>query len=91
MNIPNHEGIEAVKSPLNSISQEPIATKGIIKFLFWNSLSARCAIGTTCAPDYANIFMGKFEKKNTFIHTLIYFQTFTANLSIIYSFFRMEP
>ena len=34
MNIPNHEGIEAVKSPLNSISQEPIATNGIIKFLF---------------------------------------------------------
>ena len=34
MNIPNHEGTEAVKSPLNFISQEPIATKGIIKFLF---------------------------------------------------------
>ena len=33
-NIPNHEGIEAVKSALNSVSQKPIATKVIIKFLF---------------------------------------------------------
>ena len=32
--IPNHEGIEAVKSALNSVSQKPIATKVIIKLLF---------------------------------------------------------
>ena len=33
-NILNHEGIEAVKRALNSVSQKPIATKVIIKFLF---------------------------------------------------------
>ena len=33
-NIPNHEGIEALKSALNSVSKQPIATKVIIKFLF---------------------------------------------------------
>ena len=33
-NITNHEGIDAVKSALNSVSQKPIATKVIIKFLF---------------------------------------------------------
>ena len=33
-NVPNHEGIEAVKSTLNSVSQKPIATKVIIQFLF---------------------------------------------------------
>ena len=33
-NIPNHEGIEAVKSALNDVSQNPIARKVIIKFLF---------------------------------------------------------
>ena len=31
--MPNHEGIYAVKSALNSVSQKPIATK-VIKFLF---------------------------------------------------------
>ena len=33
-NITNHEGIDAVKSALNSVSQKPIAAKVIIKFLF---------------------------------------------------------
>ena len=81
-NIPNHEGIEAVKSALNSVSQKPIATKVIIKFLFliltpnnfvFNGIhylqKIGCAIGTICAPNYANIFMGKFEK--TYIYPYI--------------------
>ena len=81
-NIPNHEGTEAVKSALNSVSQKPIATKVIIKFLFltltlnnfvFNGIhylqKIRCAMGTICAPNYANIFTGKFEK--TYIYPYI--------------------
>ena len=81
-NIPNHEGIEAVKSALNSASQKPIATKVIIKFLFliltlnnfvFNGIhylqKIGCAMGTIYAPNYANIFMGKFEK--TYIYPYI--------------------
>ena len=33
-NIPNHEGIEAVKEKLNAQSDKPIATKVITKLLF---------------------------------------------------------
>ena len=81
-NIPNHEGIEAVKSSLNSVSQKPIATKVIIKFLFliltlnnfvFNGIYYLQKIGfamrTICAPNYANIFMRKFEK--TYIYPYI--------------------
>ena len=81
-NIPNHEGIEAAKGALNSVSQKPIATKIIIKFLFliltlnnfvFNGIhylqQVGCAIGTICAPNYANIFVGKFEK--TYIYPYI--------------------
>ena len=32
-NIPNHEGIEAVKETLNNQAKKPIATRVIIKFL----------------------------------------------------------
>ena len=77
-NIPNYEGIEAVKSVLNSVL--PIATKVIIKSLFlililnnfvFNGIpylqKIGCAMGTICAPNYANI--SKNSKKHTFIHT----------------------
>ena len=40
-NITNHEGIEAVKSALNYVSQKPIATKVIIKFLFLKVRSSK--------------------------------------------------
>ena len=73
--IPNHEGIEAAKEVLNSVPKKPIATKVIIKFLFpiltlnnfiFNGIyylqKLGCALGTICAPNYANIFMGKFER-----------------------------
>ena len=86
INIPNHEGIEAVKSALNSVSQEPIATEVIIKFLFLiltiNNFVFKgihylqktgCAMRTICAPNYANIFMGKFEKNiHLFIHKFVF-------------------
>ena len=78
-NIPNHEGIEAVKSALNSASQKPITTKVILKILFliltlknfvFNGIrylqKIGCAMGTVCAPNYANIFMGKFEKTHIY-------------------------
>ena len=81
-NIPNYEGIEAVKSALNSVSQKPIAMKVIIKFLFliltlnnlvFNGIhylqKIRYAMGTICVPNYANSFMGKFEK--TYIYPYI--------------------
>ena len=83
INIPNGQGIEALKSALNSVSQKPIATKVIIKFLFliltlnnfvFNGIhylqKIGCAMGTICAPNYANIFMEKFEK--TYIYPYIY-------------------
>ena len=73
--IPNHEGTEARKSTLNSVSQKSIATKVTIKFLFliltlnnfeFNGIhhlqKIGCAMETICAPNYANTFMGKFEK-----------------------------
>ena len=86
INIPTHEGIEAVKSALNSVSQEPIATEVIIKFLFLiltiNNFVFKgihylqktgCAMRTICAPNYANIFMGKFEKNiHLFIHKFVF-------------------
>ena len=91
-NIPNHEWIEAVKRALNSVSQKTIATKVIIRFLFliltlnnfvFNGIhylqKIRCAMGTTCAPSYVNIFMGKFEK--TYIYPYINsFSTFYCRL-----------
>ena len=62
-----------VKSALNSISRKPIAKS--IKFLFliltlnnfaFNGIlylqNIGCAKGTICEPNYANIFMEKFEK-----------------------------
>ena len=71
-NILNHERIEAVTSGLNSLFQESIAMKVIIKFLFliltlnnfvFNGIhylqKIGCAMGTICAPNCANIFMGK--------------------------------
>ena len=81
-NIPNHKGIEAVKSASNSVSQKPIATKVIIKFLFliltlnnfvFNGIhylqKIGCAMGTICAPNDTSIFMGKFEKTYIYPYT----------------------
>ena len=75
-NIPNHEGIQAVKEALNREQDRPIATKVVIKFLYFiltlNNFvfngthyiqKKGCAMGTICAPSYANIYMGKFESK----------------------------
>ena len=84
--IPNHEGVEAVKSTLNCLSQKPIATKVIIKFLFLILILKNClfrgihflhyqssSIFTKykCAPNYTSIPMEYFEK-SIFIHKFIF-------------------
>ena len=91
-NIPNHEGIEAVKETLNSQAKKPIATRVIIKFLYliltmnnlvFNDINCiqkkDCVMGTIFAPKYANIFMVKFKKLNVYPY-LINFSTFTVDL-----------
>ena len=80
-NIPNGEGIQAVRDSLNASSSR-IPTRVITTFLTLiltlnnfifngvNYLQTKgCAMGTKCAPTYANIFMGKFE--NTHIYPRI--------------------
>ena len=48
-----------------------------------------CAMGTICAPNYANIFMGKFEK--TYIYPYInQFSNFYCRFMMIYSLFGMD-
>ena len=81
-NIPNYEGIVAVKSTLNSLYQKPVVTKNISKFLFLiltlnnfvfsgihNLQKLGCTMGTKRASNYANIFMGRSEK--TYIYRYI--------------------
>ena len=81
-NILNRERIEAVKSALKSLSQISIAMKVIIKFLFlilklnnfvFNGIHyLQKSMKTIYAPNYANIFMGKFEKKHLSIHKFVF-------------------
>ena len=82
-NILNRERIEAVKSALKSLSQISIAMKVIIKFLFlilklnnfvFNGIHyLQKSMKTIYAPNYANIFMGKFEKKTHLsIHKFVF-------------------
>ena len=73
--IPNAEGIKAVKKSLDNHPKRTVAIKVITTFLasilrlnnfifnYTNYLKPKgCAIGTICAPLYANIFMDHFEK-----------------------------
>lgn len=74
-NIPNHEGIQAVRDTLNN-SSSSIPTRIITTFLtliltlnnfIFNGThylqNKGSAMGTKCAPPYANIFMGRFEEQ----------------------------
>ena len=78
-NIPNSEGISAVKGAYESYPEKSLATKIVITFLTLiltlnnfmfnckNYLQIRgCAMGTACAPSYANIFMARFEQKHIY-------------------------
>ena len=73
-NIPNEEGIQAVRDALNA-SPTRLPTRIITTLLFliltlnnfiFNGIhylqKMGCAMGTKCAPSYANLFMGKFEE-----------------------------
>ena len=72
-NIPHKEGIEAVKQKSKK-SKSIINIKVVLTFLkliltlnnfVFNGINylqkKGCAMGTACAPSYANIFMGWFE------------------------------
>ena len=74
-NIPNNEGIKAVREAYDNHPNKTVATKVIITFLsliltlnnfVFNSINylqiMGCAMGTICASAYANIFMPQFEK-----------------------------
>ena len=74
-NIPNSIGIKAVKTSPDSFPRKTIPTKVITTFLSLiltlknfifnckNYIQIKgCAVGTICAPSYANIFMDHFEK-----------------------------
>ena len=68
-NIPNNEGIAAVKRKHNNYTKKTVATKVIATFLALiltlnNYLQIKGRVmGTLCAPTYANIFMSKFEER----------------------------
>ena len=75
-NIPNSEGIAAVKNAYDNYLKKSIATKVITTFLaFILTLNnfifnckrylqiKGCGMGTICAAAYANIFMASFESK----------------------------
>ena len=76
--MPHKEGIEAVKQK-STKSNPGICIKVILTLLkliltlnnfVFNSINylqkKGCAMGTKCAPSYANIFMGWFEEKFIF-------------------------
>ena len=78
-NIPNNEGIKAVREAYDNHPNKTVATKVIITFLsliltlnnfVFNSINylqiMGCAMGTICAPAYANIFMAQFEKQHIY-------------------------
>ena len=77
-NIPHKEGIEAVKLSLN---RKPSTISNIVLLVFLNLIltlnnfifnglyylqTKGCAMGTKCAPCYANIFMGYFEEQHIY-------------------------
>ena len=80
--IPNSEGIAVMKRAYGKYQQKTVATKVLTTFLaliltlnnfiFKSKLHLQikgCAMGTICAPAYANILMAYFEGK--FIYPLI--------------------
>ena len=80
-NIPNAEGISAVKRAFDNYSKKTTTTKVITTFLALilalnnfvfdciHYLQIKeCAMGTICAPAYADIFMANFELKYIYPH-----------------------
>ena len=75
--IPHEEGLNAVRNTMNSTN--PSKSRIVTKFLFliltlnnfiFNGINylqkMGCAMGTKCAPTYANLFMGHFEEKHIY-------------------------
>ena len=78
-NIPNDEGLQALKEALDQKQNQSVASKVIVtlmsliltlnSFVFndKNYLQVKgCAMGTISAPPYDNIFMGKFEESHIY-------------------------
>ena len=78
-NIPNDEGILAVKNTLTNNKVSNILINVILTFLSMiltlnnfvfngkHYLQTKgCAMGTKCAPNYANLFMGVFEQNHIY-------------------------
>ena len=100
-NIPNSEGIAAVKNPYDNYSKKSIATKVITTFLpliltlnnfIFNCkhyLQIKgCGMGTTCPPVYANIFMTSFESRYIYPYIkekVITFLRFNDDLFMIWT------
>ena len=74
--IPNTEGISAVKTAFGNYSKKTTTTKVISRFLafiltlndfIFNCIHylqiKGCSMGTICVPAYVNIFMANFEWK----------------------------
>ena len=91
-NIPNHEGIDAVRSLLTQSdkqSQIPVITSFLWLILTLNNFTfndkhflqtSGVSKGTKCAPSYANLFMGNFEDT--------YFTTFTRKTIALPTLYR---
>ena len=81
-NIPNNEGIAAVKRKHDNFTQKTVATKVMTTFLaliltlnnftfnskFYLQIKG-CAMGTICSTAYANILVSEFEER--YIYPLI--------------------
>ena len=83
-NIPNNEGIKAVREAYDNHTNNVIITflsliLTLNNFVF-NSINylqiMGCAMGTICAPAYANNFMAQFEKQHIY--------PYIKNKSILY-------
>ena len=101
-NISNHEGNEAAKEALNSVTQKPIAAKVFIKFLFpiltlnnfiFNGIQylqkLGFVMGTVWAPNYANILWENL-KDISYIHVFKHFQIFIVDLLMISFYSGMD-
>ena len=76
--IPNEEGLQAVEQTLmesNRQEEIPVVLKLLNQVLTLNNFVFNdehflqikgCAMGTTCAPSCANIFMGRFESERIY-------------------------
>ena len=95
--IPNNERKKAVREVYDNHLTKTVSTKVILKFFNllltlnkfdFNSVNCLqtlgCAMGTICAPAYANIFMAQFEKQN------MYIQYYTYDISMIYSWYGQK-